>query len=146
MSRDVGVETCHLHICIPVQVHTAVVHDEAVSSTVVAQENLAAVAVPYGFVPLLSPVMVAIVAAARFVCPSHWEVILTKPLSRRSHWGMASTFPATVVSNQCFRQINSKLLHGGDRKAGMILAQYICIRNLHVKQKPPDVLVILPSL
>ena len=62
---------------------TAVVHEEAILfiPAIVAQKDLAGVAVPDGFTPLLPSVMLAVVAAVRFLCSSLWEVILTEPPS-----------------------------------------------------------------
>ena len=40
----------------------------------VPQKELEAVAVPYSFMPLLSPVMVAVVAAVRFLCSNAYKL------------------------------------------------------------------------
>ena len=61
----------------------AVVHEEAILfiSAIVAQKDLPSVAVPDGFTPQLPSVMLAVVAAVRFLCSSLWEVILIEPPS-----------------------------------------------------------------
>ena len=81
---------------------TTVIHEKTVLliSSIVAQKHLADVAVPYSFMPLFSPVMVAVVAAVGFHCSSSWEVIFTE-----------SSFAAAVLPDQCLCQVNSKVLY-----------------------------------
>ena len=71
-------------------------------------KKLAGVAVPYIFMPLLSPVMVAVVAVERVLCSSSWEVIFTESLRWwYSRW-MTNSFTAAVLPNGCLHQVNSK--------------------------------------
>ena len=92
---------------------TTVIHEKTVLliSSIVAQKQLAAVAVPYCFMPLFSPVMVAVVAAVGFHCSSSWEVIFTKSLSWwYSRW-TPNSFAAAVLPDQCLCQVNSEVLY-----------------------------------
>ena len=57
---------------------TVVLEEAVILCTTVAEEDFAAGTIPDGFMTLLSPVMMAVAAATRFVGSSGWEVVLTE--------------------------------------------------------------------
>ena len=111
---------------------------------IVTEKDIAVFAVPDCLVSLLL-VMVAVVAASTILRSASGEVCLAKAMCS---WGVTRTawsLPAGVVANQLFCQGNPELLHRFVGQIREITAENEAVGDHQIKQKPKNVLIVLPT-